>query len=93
MKFPKSVNRYCPKCREHQKHEVSVYKKGKERAMNQGRRRVNRKKQGYGSFPKEIFRKNAKINKKSLPIFECTECGNKHYGKAYRVRKFELQQM
>ncbi len=93
MKFPKSVNRYCPKCRKHTKHEVSLYKKGKERTMNHGRRRVNRKKKGYGSFPKEIFKKNAKINKKSLPIFECTDCGNKHYGKAYRVRKFELQQV
>ena len=70
-----------------------MYKKGKERMLNQGRRRVERKKRGYGSFPKEIFHKNAKINKKSLPILECTECGNKHYAKSYRVKRFELQEV
>ncbi|MBD3341211.1 MAG: 50S ribosomal protein L44e [Candidatus Lokiarchaeota archaeon] len=93
MKFPKTINRYCPNCRHHTTHSVSIYKKSKERKLNQGRRRVDRKKKGYGSFPKEIFHKNAKINKKTLPILECTECGKKHYGKAYRVKKFELQEV
>jgi large subunit ribosomal protein L44e len=93
MKFPKEVNRYCPTCRKHTRHSVSKYKAGKERALNHGRRRVNRKKKGYGSFPKEIFKKNAKINKKTVPIFECSDCGKKHYGKSYRVKKFELQQV
>lgn len=90
MKFPRSVNRYCPTCRKHTQHKVSVYKKGKERMLNHGRRRVERKKRGYGSFPKEIFHKNAKINKKSLTMFECSDCGKTHYGQAYRVKKFEL---
>lgn len=90
MKFPRSVNRYCPTCRKHTQHKVSVYKKGKERMLNHGRRRVERKKRGYGSFPKEIFHKNAKINKKSLTMFECPDCGKTHYGQAYRVKKFEL---
>jgi len=60
--------------------------------LNQGRRRVERKKRGYGSFPKEIFHKNAKINKKTTPLLECTECGKKQYGKAYRVKKLEIQE-
>jgi len=72
---------------------VTLYKKGKERAMNHGRRRLERKKRGYGSFPKEIFKKNAKMNKKSQPILECPECGKKHYSKSYRVKKFELQEV
>lgn len=93
MKFPRTIRRYCPKCRSHQIHNVSLYKKGKERMLNQGRRRVERHKKGYGSFPKEIFHKNAKINKKSLPILECTECGNKQYAKSYRVKRFELQEV
>jgi len=91
MKFPRKVNRYCPYCHKHTTHTVSVYKKGKERMLNEARRRVERKKRGYGSFPKEIFHKNAKINKKTVPVFECEDCGKEHYGKSYRVKKFELQ--
>jgi len=53
---------------------------------------VERKKKGYGSFPKEIFHKNAKINKKTTPLLECPECGKKQYAKSYRVKKFELQE-
>jgi len=93
MKYPKETNRYCPYCRKHTKHTVSIYKAGKERMLNQGRRRLERKKKGYGSFPKEIFHKKAKINKKTLLLFECSECGKSHYGKSYRVKRFELQQV
>ena len=92
MKYPKTVRRYCPYCRTHTVHNVSIYKKGKERMLNHGRRRVERKKKGYGSFPKEIFHKNAKINKKTVPLMECTECNKKHYAKSYRVKKFELHE-
>jgi large subunit ribosomal protein L44e len=73
-------------------HNVALYKKGKERMLNQGRRRVERKKKGYGSFPKEIFHRNAKINKRSTPLLECSECGKKHYAKSYRVKRMELQE-
>jgi len=72
---------------------VALYKKGKERMMNQGRRRLERKKKGYGSFPKEIFHRNAKINKKSTPLLECSECGKKQYAKSYRVKRLELQEV
>ncbi len=93
MKFPRTINRYCPNCRSHTQHSVSLYKKGKERMLNHGRRRLERKKKGYGSFPKEIFHKNAKVNKRSLPILECSVCNKKQYSKSYRVKKFELQEV
>jgi len=93
LKYPRTLNRYCPKCRTHTKHNVSIYKKGKENTQAQGKRRFEKKKRGYGSFPKEIFHKNAKINKKTTPLLECSECGKKHYSKAYRVKKFELQEV
>ncbi|MHA1678278.1 MAG: 50S ribosomal protein L44e, partial [Promethearchaeota archaeon] len=51
MKYPKTVRRYCKSCRQHTIHNVSIYKKGKERMLNHGRRRLERKKKGYGSFP------------------------------------------
>ncbi len=90
MKYPRIINRYCPNCRGHKKHTVSIYKKGKESVLSQGKRRFEKKKKGYGSFPKEIFHKNAKVNKRTLPILECSECGKKWYAKSYRVKKFEL---
>ncbi|MHA2131665.1 MAG: 50S ribosomal protein L44e [Promethearchaeota archaeon] len=93
MKYPRTTRRYCPNCRSHQTHNVSLYKTGKARAETHSLRRVARKKKGYGSFPKERFHKNAKINKKSMPVLECTECGKKQYAKAYRVKKFELHEV
>ncbi|MHA2390373.1 MAG: 50S ribosomal protein L44e [Promethearchaeota archaeon] len=93
MKYPRTTRRYCPNCRSHQIHNVSLYKKGKERMLSQGRRRVESKKKGYGSFPKEIFHKNAKLNKRSTPVLECSECGKKQYSKSYRVKRLELQEI
>ena len=93
MKYPKTTRKYCPSCRTHQVHNVSLYKKGKDRALAHGKRRIERKKRGYGSFPKEIFHKNAKINKRTTPLLECTECGKKQYAKSYRVKRLELQEV
>ncbi len=93
MKYPKTTNKYCKNCRTHQVHNVSLYKKGKDRALAHGKRRIERKKRGYGSFPKEIFHKNAKINKRTTPLLECTECGKKQYAKSFRVKKLELQEV
>ena len=91
MKIPKEIKSHCPKCNKHTTHKVSLYKKGKERKKStDGWRRYNRKKAGYGSQPKPIFRKNAKTNKKSMPILKCSKCGNKKHGRAYRVKKFEI---
>ncbi|MHA1792067.1 MAG: 50S ribosomal protein L44e [Promethearchaeota archaeon] len=91
MKFPRTLNRYCPRCGRHTEHSVSIYKRGKERKiLAEGWRRFNRKKKGYGSTPRPIFRKNAKINKKTLPIATCKECGRKDHMKAIRLKKFEL---
>ena len=61
--------------------------------MSQGKRIFEKKKRGYGSFPKEIFHKNAKINKRSTPLLECSECGKKQYAKSYRIKKLELQEV
>ena len=72
---------------------VTIYKKGKESSQAQGKRRFEKKKKGYGSFPKEIFHKNAKLNKRTTPLLECSECGKKQYSKSYRVKKFELQEV
>jgi large subunit ribosomal protein L44e len=91
MKMPKEKRIYCPKCNTHTEHKVSIYKKGKERKnMAHGWRRYNRKKAGYGSQPKPIFRKNAKVNKKTRPMYKCKKCSRVVQGKAVRLKKFEI---
>lgn len=41
----------------HKPHKVTQYKKSKERHASQGRRRYDRKQQGFGGQTKPIFRK------------------------------------
>jgi large subunit ribosomal protein L44e len=57
VNVPKSRKTYCQGCGQHKPHKVSQYKKSKERKMAQGRRRYDRKQQGYGGQTKPIFRK------------------------------------
>nr|MDO8117970.1 50S ribosomal protein L44e [Candidatus Sigynarchaeota archaeon] len=91
MRDPREQMSYCPKCGKHTLHQASIYKKGKERKIiAQGWRRYNRKMQGYGSQPKPIFRRNAKINKRVLTILTCKTCQRKIHGGAVRLKKFEL---
>ena len=40
---------------------MTQYKKSKERPASQGRRRYDRKQQGYGGQTKPIFRKKVKV--------------------------------
>ena len=90
MKMPKEKRIYCPKCHTHTVHKVSIYKKGKQRGMCESNRRVNRKKAGYGSSPKEIQHKKVKINKRTRPMYKCKDCDFTVMGKAQRLKKFEL---
>ncbi|MHA1369025.1 MAG: 50S ribosomal protein L44e [Promethearchaeota archaeon] len=90
MKYPREISTYCPRCGTHTRHSISIYKKGKERTLAQGRRRYNRKLKGYGSFPRQIFHRNAKVNKKTLPIATCKQCGHKTPRKGLRLKRFEL---
>lgn len=60
MNVPKSRRTYCKKCKTHKNFKVTQYKKSKERLVSQGRRRYDRKQQGYGGQTKPIARK--KVN-------------------------------
>jgi large subunit ribosomal protein L44e len=57
VNVPKTRRTYCKKCKTHKAHKVTQYKKSKERSAAQGRRRYDRKQQGYGGQTKPIFRK------------------------------------
>ncbi|MHA1896059.1 MAG: 50S ribosomal protein L44e, partial [Promethearchaeota archaeon] len=40
--MPKKIKIYCSKCNKHQVFTVSIYKKGKDRKMAEGKRRYDR---------------------------------------------------
>ncbi len=90
MKVPKNTKSLCPRCKKHTEFTISIYKKGKKRTLAEGQRRYERKKRGYGSQPKEVFHKNAKINKKTTPLLTCSVCGFKKYGRSQRIKKYEI---
>ncbi|XP_039957804.1 60S ribosomal protein L44-like [Bactrocera tryoni] len=64
VNVPKQRRTFCKKCKCHKPHKVAQYKKSKKRKGAQGRRRYDRKQQGFGGQTKPIFRKKAKTTKK-----------------------------
>ena len=92
VNVPKVKNTYCPAkiCNKHTKHKVTQYKKGKDSLAAQGKRRYDRKQQGYGGQTKPIFRKKAKTTRKIVLILTCQECKYKHAQVMKRTKHFEL---
>nr|AEB54644.1 ribosomal protein L44 [Procambarus clarkii] len=90
VNVPKTRNTFCWKCKKHQAHKVSQYKKSKERTFAQGRRRYDRKQSGYGGQSKPIFRKKAKTTKKIVLKMECNKCRIKTQLPLKRCKHFEL---
>uniref|UniRef100_V5GYW2 Putative 60s ribosomal protein n=1 Tax=Ixodes ricinus TaxID=34613 RepID=V5GYW2_IXORI len=78
VNVPKQRRTFCKgKCKKHTLHKVTQYKKGKDSLYAQGKRRYDRKQQGYGGQTKPIFRKKAKTTKEVVLRMECTECKNR----------------
>ncbi|GBP87539.1 60S ribosomal protein L44 [Eumeta japonica] len=90
VNVPKQRRTYCKKCKCHKVHKVSQYKKSKERHAAQGRRRYDRKQQGYGGQSKPIFKKKAKTTKKIVLRLECTDCKVRSQVALKRCKHFEL---
>ena len=90
MHTPKSKNTYCTKCRKHQVHKVSQYKKGKNSKFAQGERRYSSKQKGFGGQTKPIFRKKAKTTKKVTLKLECGTCKIRRCKSIGRCKSFVL---
>jgi large subunit ribosomal protein L44e len=94
MKFPKEVRVFCPFCKQHTLHKVSVAKKRPRRALAAGERRFRRKLEGYTGFPRPLPKGREKPTKKLDLRFECSKCGKKHTkGRGFRVKKFEFKKV
>merc|ERR1712166_167801 len=66
------------------------YKTGKASLYAQGKRRYDRKQQGYGGQTNPVFHKKAKTTKKIVLRLECSECKYKSHAALARAKHFEL---
>merc|ERR1712072_825143 len=89
---PKVKKTYCngKKCKKHTMHKVTQYKTGKASLYAQGKRRYDRKQQGYGGQTKPVFHKKAKTTKKIVLRLECVGCKYKSHAALKRAKHFEL---
>ena len=93
VKVSKSRITYCPfKCKTHQKHKVSQYKKGKESVVAQGKRRYDIKQKGFGGQKKPVFKKKAKVTKKITLKLECSKCKHKRFQVIGRAKSFKFEE-
>ncbi|MCS7140092.1 MAG: 50S ribosomal protein L44e [Candidatus Nezhaarchaeota archaeon] len=90
MKVPKVINTYCPRCKAHTQHTVTLYKAGKRRALAEGERRYARKKKGYGSKRKPEQKRFAKVTKKQVLKLVCKKCGYIMHRKGIRLKRVEV---
>jgi len=90
VKIPKVITTYCPRCRKHTAHTVTIYKHGKRRSLAEGERRYARKKKGYGSKRKAEQKRFAKVTKKTVLKLKCRECGYTLHRRGIRLKKAEL---
>jgi large subunit ribosomal protein L44e len=90
MNVPKEIRTYCPKCRAHQVHTVSLYKAGKRRALAKGERHHEREKKGYGGQKYPLQRRFAKTTKKQTLKLKCKVCGYTRHKEGIRLRKLAI---
>ncbi|MCL5788622.1 MAG: 50S ribosomal protein L44e [Candidatus Marsarchaeota archaeon] len=90
MKIPKALNTFCPKCKTHTQHQVSIYKAGKRRALAWGELRHAAENMGYGGSKKPIQRRLAKVTKKTSLKLKCSKCGYTLQRRGIRLKKAEV---
>jgi large subunit ribosomal protein L44e len=90
VNVPKEVRTYCPRCKRHSAHSVSLYRKGKERSLAAGVRRHEREKHGYGGQKWPELKRSAKTTKKQVLKLKCRECGYQVFRLGERLRKLQI---
>ena len=90
MKIPQVIRTYCPRCKKHTEHTVSLYRHGKRRTLAAGQRRYLAKQKGYGSKRKPEQKRFAKTTKKVVFRLTCRECGYVLLRGGIRLKKVEI---
>ena len=52
---------------------------------------MDRKKKGYGSFPKAIQKRFSKTTKKTVIKYKCSECDHIFQTRGIRLKKLEIE--
>ncbi|RLG92184.1 MAG: 50S ribosomal protein L44e [Candidatus Hecatellales archaeon] len=91
MNLPKTLRTYCPRCRTHTIHTVSIYRKGRDRALAAGARRHEWEKHGYGGQKYPELKRTAKTTKKVVLKLTCKQCGYILHKKGVRLRKATIK--
>lgn len=92
VNVPKEIRTYCPRCKQHQIHVVSIYKAGKRRALAKGERHHTREKKGYGGQKYPLQREFSKTTKKQTLKLKCKVCGYIRHKEGIRLRKLVIAQ-
>lgn len=102
MKLNKTRNKYCPKCKKHTEHTVSINKKGTPRSMTYGSKlRARRRGKARGAGNRGRYSKPAitkfkmtgkKASKKTDLRFKCKECKKTQVqSKGFRAKRIEFK--
>lgn len=102
MKIPKMIKRYCPYCKKHTEHKVSITKKKSPSSLSYGskvrarRRGQARGKGNLGRYSKPAITKfkmtGKKTTKKTDLRYECKECKKTHVQrKGIRTKRVEFK--
>ncbi len=86
MIIPRKIRTYCPHCRKHTQHNVSLQKKRSARPLSWGQRQFARVKSGYGSQPRSEQKKFSKTAKKVVLMLKCNECKKSHSRRGFRSK-------
>lgn len=92
MELPKSIKKYCRKCKKHTDQKLKQYKAKKARTNAIGQRKNEAKhKSGYGGKAK-LIKTPKKQNKKPVYVTDCATCKAKSYHVIpKRMKKVEIK--
>ena len=101
MKFPKAKKRYCPYCKKHTDHKITVTKRKNRGALRKGSkvramlRGQSRGQGGKGKYSKPAVTQwkmtGKKQTKKNDFRYECTSCKKQHMqSKGFRTKRVEF---
>ncbi len=91
MNMPKEIMTYCPRCKKHTVHTVSLYKDGRRRVLAKGERAHERERRGYGGQKYPMLRRKAKVTKKQTLKLKCKDCGYTLHREGVRLKKLVIK--
>ncbi len=102
MKVPKTTKRYCPFCKKHTEHKISLLSTGQKRPATKRGSKERAKKRGQargkgnlGRWSKKAvskFKRKTKSTTKKVFLYTCKECKkSKQSKKGIRVSRAQLE--